>query len=60
MMGPEADGQYATKARLREVFVAEVRRRIAAGESAEAASEGATADFAASASADDVISAPTP
>lgn len=60
IIGPEAYGQYAAKARLMEAFVAEIRRRIAAGESAEAAYDGARADFAALASADDVPPAPTP
>lgn len=60
IMGPEAYGQYAAKARLMEAFIAEIRRRIAAGESAEAAYDGARADFAALASADDVPPAPTP
>jgi hypothetical protein len=60
IMDPEAYGQYAAKARLMEAFIANIRRRIAAGESAEAAYDRARADFAALASADDVTPAPPP
>jgi hypothetical protein len=55
IMGPDEYERYAANAKLMEAFLAEIRRRIAAGESADAAYAAAKADFETLVAADDVI-----
>lgn len=55
IMGPDEYARYAARTRLMEAFLAEIRRPIAAGESADAAYAAAKADFETLAAADDVM-----